>query len=683
MASVTEGVSASRATGRGIVLAGDRGPGRLAAARHTQRVRILKFALPALALFVIGSFSLSVFDKTGWGEGLAQLDVPQIISENLAMENPHYEGFNSDGGRYWVTAQKAMQDLKNLSLIKLEAISGELIAANKERTKLTATRGTFDNKQSVIELFDAIDIAGDNGLKAQLTRATIKTKEGIILSDAPVRVEMPAGTITSSQLMIRQKEKEYIFKNQVRTDLKARAPKEPTAATESADDKPIGAFANSNEPILITANRLDIDDVGKLATYTGTVRAVQGQSILTSPEMVISYEGSAAEMSGASDAKDSKDKAAKKDGETNKKEGGTKKSDAAEKDKSGKDAQQADAADKAADTGGKVKRVIAKNPVTLTQANGQQATSRSAEFDTTTQMAVLEGDVVLSQGADRKVMGDRAEIDQLAGTVVLTGPVSLTQGKNELHGRKLVFNRNSGKMNLTGASPGNGRISARFSQTGGPPPVAHKDDEPKRGVAFGGNFKTDPNAPVDVAADRLDVDDHAKQAVFSGDVKAQQAGFVLEAAELTANYTGSAGLAGADEAANTQQTQQAAHLTRIRAKKNVVVTSLEGQKATGDWADYDTKANMVTLGGDVVMTQGKNIVRGTKLVIDMTSGESVISTEAAKTGMTSSSQADGSGVIVKSGRPSAVFYPNQLKKSPGKGAASVSDGWQARSSPSQ
>ena len=225
MASVTDDAGASRATGSGIVLAGDRGPRRIAAARHTRRVRILKSALPATALLVIAGYSLSVFDKTGWGESLAQLEVPHILAENLAMDNPHYEGFNADGGRYWVTAKKAMQDLKNLSLIKLEAISGELIAANKDRTKLTATRGTFNNKQSVIELFDAIDIAGDNGLKAQLTRATIKTKEGVILSDAPVRVEMPAGTITANQLMIRQKEKEYTFNNQVRTDLKARAPR--------------------------------------------------------------------------------------------------------------------------------------------------------------------------------------------------------------------------------------------------------------------------------------------------------------------------------------------------------------------------------------------------------------------------------------------------------------------------
>ena len=69
-------------------------------------------------------------------------------------------------------------------------------------------------------------------------------------------------------------------------------------------------------------------------------------------------------------------------------------------------------------------------------------------------------------------------------------------------------------------------------------------------------------------------------------------------------------------------------MTRIKAKTKVQITSKDDQSATGDWADFDPKANMATLGGNVVLKQGKNVVRGTKLVIDMTTGESVIKTEA-------------------------------------------------------
>jgi LPS export ABC transporter protein LptC/lipopolysaccharide transport protein LptA len=651
MASVTNGVE--RSTGSGIVLAGDRSLNRRDAARHTTVVRLLKLAFPVTALAVVGSYAITIVDTTGWGMALKALDVPQIVAENLAMENPHYEGFNKDGGRYWVTAQKAMQDIKDMSVIKLDTITGELIDASKERTRLTATRGTFNNKRNVIELFDAIDIAGENGLKAKLTRATIMTKEGIISSDEPVRVAMPAGVITANQMTVRQKEKSYAFVQNVRTELKGRAAN-PAAAGAQPAQSGFG-FGNAGDPITIRSTRLDVNDVTKVALFSGSVKAVQGEATLTSPEMEVTYEGNA--VTGADKTKTPKDAAKPAD----------------------------TSPPQAADEGGKVKKVIAKNAVTLTQAGGQKATSRSAEFDAEKQTALLEGDVVMSEEPDRKAVGDRAEIDQVAGTVLLTGPVIVTQGTNELRGRKLSFNRTNGKMNLTAAGAGNGRISARFTQNDVPGAPAKKAEAPK-GMAFSGSFKTDPSAPVDVTAERLDVDDNAKQAIFTGDVKAQQAGFNLTSSELIASYTGAAGFGGGKPAAaNAKDANAGAKLTRIQAKKNVEVTSKDGQKATGDWADYDTKANTVTLGGDVVMMQGKNVVRGTKLVIDMTTGESVISTQTGGAGqaMTSSTQGNGDGLIVKSGRPSAVFYPNQLKEKAGKAAEKAAEGWQVRKGPSQ
>lgn len=649
MASVSE--SAARSTGSGIVLAGDRTGSRLAASRHTQFVRLLKIGLPFGTLLVIGGFGYSIVANTGWGKALEALDVPEIVAENLAMENPHYEGFNTDGGRYWVTAQKAMQDIKNMAVIKLDTITGELIDANKQKTRLTAKRGTFNNKQNVVELFDAIDVTGENGLKATLTRATVKTKENIISSDQPVRVAMPAGVITSEQMTIRQKTKEYTFANNVRTELKGRAP------DANAPNPTQGAmsFGSSADPITITANRLDVNDTSKTALFTGTVHAIQGQATLSTPELEVSYEGEATNA-----------------------------------DTAGKGRKDAASSVEAQGQSGKVKKVVAKNPVALTQAGGQQVTSRSAEFDAEKQTALLDGDVVMTEQPDRRAVGDKAEIDQAAGTVLLTGPVVVTQGKNELRGRRLFVNRANGKMNLTAEGSGIGRISARFVQSGVPAGAQKKAEQPK-GMAFSGSFKTDPNAPVDVTSERLDVDDHVKQAVFAGDVKAQQAGFNLTSAELIATYTGAAGFGasgegGVDAKAKALANNDAAKLTRLQAKRNVEVTSKDGQKATGDWADYDTKANTVTLGGNVVMTQGKNVVRGTKLVIDMTTGESVISTEtAAGAGqpMTSSSDGDGTGVIVKSGRPSAVFYPNEIKERAGKAANKAIDGWGARSQPSQ
>ena len=54
-----------------------------------------------------------------------------------------------------------------------------------------------------------------------------------------------------------------------------------------------------------------------------------------------------------------------------------------------------------------------------------------------------------------------------------------------------------------------------------------------------------------------------------------------------------------------------------------MVVTQKDQTATGDLGMFDMKANTVTLTGNpVVMTQGQNVLRGERLVVDLTSGVS-------------------------------------------------------------
>lgn len=637
--AATEG--RARVPSGSIVIAGDRTVSRILARRHSMRVRVLKIVLPFAALATIGYFVLTVLNGVGVGPDMPDLQVPQIVADNLKMQNPHYEGFNADGGRYWVRAETAQQDLKSLTVVRLEGITGELTDARKKKTSLAAARGLFDSKSNILELYDSIKVTGDGGLNASLTRARVKTKEGIITSDQPSTIIMDAGQITANQLTIRQKTKEYTFLDNVRTLLK---PKANGSTSDGAGNNPL-PFGKPGEPIDVTSNRLDIDDDKKTALFTGGVVAMQAGAKMSSPEMTITYEGHATPQGS--------------NGQGAGQNGGS----------------------ETADGGTKLKQILAGDSVVLEQPSGETATSHTAQFDAATQTVVLEGEVVLTQGEDKKAVGDRAEYDQAAQTLVLTGPVVLTQGSNVLKGRRLVYYRSTNKLQLTapGAATA-GRISAHFVKAAAKPSAGSpKSYQGVAGFSFGPTFKTDPNAPFDVQADRLDVDDAAKAAVFSGGVVAVQGDFTIRAQELTAFYTGSTSLADRDDSAKGA----AASLTHLRARKAVSVQSADGQTATGDWAEVDVKTNIATLGGAVVLTQGKNIVRGTKLSIDMNTGEATIKTEPTASGagaMISSSGGDGSGDITKAERPSAVFYPGEMMGKKPKPAAKE-DGWQARATP--
>jgi lipopolysaccharide export system protein LptA len=51
---------------------------------------------------------------------------------------------------------------------------------------------------------------------------------------------------------------------------------------------------------------------------------------------------------------------------------------------------------------------------------------------------------------------------------------------------------------------------------------------------------------------------------------------------------------------------------------------------TGQTAVFDTKTNLITMRGGVVLTQCKNVMRGDRLLVDMTTGVSRVESDSGK-----------------------------------------------------
>ena len=133
------------------------------------------------------------------------------------------------------------------------------------------------------------------------------------------------------------------------------------------------------------------------------------------------------------------------------------------------------------------------------------------------------------------------------------------------------------------------------------------------------------NAPVDVDADRIEVQDRADRAVFSGNVKVRQGGLALDAARLTVAYSRAGG---------------GPTIQRLDASGGVTVQSAS-ERATGNFAIYDLNRRLITMIGGVTLNQGANVVRGGRLVIDLNSGRSVIDGSAVGSGSGISGGAGG------------------------------------------
>jgi lipopolysaccharide export system protein LptA len=121
----------------------------------------------------------------------------------------------------------------------------------------------------------------------------------------------------------------------------------------------------------------------------------------------------------------------------------------------------------------------------------------------------------------------------------------------------------------------------------------------------------DSNAPVDVTADRIEVQDRADRAIFVGNVHVKQAELALDTERLTVAYSG-----GPSSNAGVQ-------IRRLDAAGGVVVRS-PSETAKGDFGIYDLDRKLITLIGNVQLTRQNDQVNGARLVIDLDSGRAVI-----------------------------------------------------------
>jgi lipopolysaccharide export system protein LptA len=133
-------------------------------------------------------------------------------------------------------------------------------------------------------------------------------------------------------------------------------------------------------------------------------------------------------------------------------------------------------------------------------------------------------------------------------------------------------------------------------------------------------FSKNRDQPVHIEAATLEVRDKERMATFSGNVLVVQGDTKLRCKVLVVHYDNNqprAMKAATPGAGGSKQ------ISRLEAKGGVVVTQ-QDQTATGDSGLFDMKANTITLLGNVTVSQGGNVVRGERLVVDMTTGVSTV-----------------------------------------------------------
>jgi lipopolysaccharide export system protein LptA len=134
-------------------------------------------------------------------------------------------------------------------------------------------------------------------------------------------------------------------------------------------------------------------------------------------------------------------------------------------------------------------------------------------------------------------------------------------------------------------------------------------------------FSTNKGQPVKIRAASLEVRDKDKVATFSGDVQVIQGDTELRCKNLIVYYEGGSLKDSMQGEKKGPAGQPQGQIRRMEAKGGVVV-SQKDQVATGDSGVFDMRTNTVTLIGNVVVTKGEDVLKGQRLVVDLTNGVS-------------------------------------------------------------
>jgi lipopolysaccharide export system protein LptA len=171
-------------------------------------------------------------------------------------------------------------------------------------------------------------------------------------------------------------------------------------------------------------------------------------------------------------------------------------------------------------------------------------------------------------------------------------------------------------------------------------------------------FSQNRDQPIQIEAATLEMRDKKKEATFSGNVKVVQGDTTMTSKKLVVFYESSQA-AGAPPPANAKGAAKSAPLQsatpgpggsssikRLEARGDVRVTQKD-QVVTGESAVFDTKTNLVTMLGGVVLTQGQNVLRGDRLLVDMTTGVSRVESDSGRV----------QGLFISSGQTGGPMVP--------------------------
>ncbi|MCX7312337.1 MAG: LPS export ABC transporter periplasmic protein LptC [Alphaproteobacteria bacterium] len=174
------------------------------AARHSRRVRLLRWALPLAITLILGSTML-----VSWLDPLKVLvrlpiDSGKLVvsGTRITMQSPKLSGYTRDQRWYELNAKGATQDVTKPDLIDLDEVRAKIETVDKSTTFLSSKNGLYNRKSSILTLNNDVIVKSTSGYEIHLSEAVVDTTKGEVVSNKTVAVFTQDATLNADRLEI-------------------------------------------------------------------------------------------------------------------------------------------------------------------------------------------------------------------------------------------------------------------------------------------------------------------------------------------------------------------------------------------------------------------------------------------------------------------------------------------------
>jgi lipopolysaccharide export system protein LptC len=200
------------------------------ARRHSARVRLLRLAILIGGLGTVAAMVVvALLNPFATKLGSLSFAALSVEGTKIAMDRPKLAGFRSDGQPYVLTAERALQDIKQPTVVQLQKVDGNIGMAGGESTHLSADEGVYDSVGEHMELSKNVRIKNGH-FTVFLRSARFDFKSGVYGSDDPVEVHAGDGTtIFADRAVAVNHGQELTFEGHVRTNIVSQTGQQPAA----------------------------------------------------------------------------------------------------------------------------------------------------------------------------------------------------------------------------------------------------------------------------------------------------------------------------------------------------------------------------------------------------------------------------------------------------------------------